>query len=119
MEPQAKNVYRPAVGIVGGIADGLIVEADLNRGAKSVFVIGLDDLLRPVMGQFAIAYDDAQAAGVEIGRVGAGNAVDDAGIEAAPVIGGHKCDAGFIGSTSRLAQNSANQQENCAPGYGG
>jgi len=79
MKPHAKNVYRPAVGIVGGIADELIVEADFNRGAKSVAVIGLDDLLQPVMRQFAVAYDDAQAAGVEIGRVGAGNAVDDAG----------------------------------------
>jgi hypothetical protein len=61
-KPHAKNVYRPAVGIVGGIADELIVEADVHRGGKSVFVIGLDDLLQPVMRQFAVAYDDAQAA---------------------------------------------------------
>jgi hypothetical protein len=37
MKPPAKNIYRPALGIVGGIADELIVEADINRGGKSVF----------------------------------------------------------------------------------
>jgi len=46
---------------------------------KSVAVIGLDDLLQPGMRQLAITDDNAQASGVEIGDVGARNAIDDAG----------------------------------------
>jgi len=46
MKPPAKNVYRLALGIVSGIADELIVEADIHIGDKSVFVI-FDQCPRP------------------------------------------------------------------------
>ena len=52
MKPPSKNVYWAAIGVVSRIGDELIVEADFCRGGKSVAVIGLDDLLRPVMRQF-------------------------------------------------------------------
>jgi len=51
VKPPGKNIHRPTVGVVGGIGDELIVEADFCRGGKSVAVIGLDDLLVPGMRQ--------------------------------------------------------------------
>ena len=78
MKPPGKNVYWAAIGVVSRIGDELIVEADFCRGGKSVAVIGLDDLLQPGMWQLAVADDNPQASGVEIGGVGAENAIDDA-----------------------------------------
>ena len=69
VNPPGKDVNRPAISVVGGIADKLIVEADVRRVGNSVTVIGLKDLLQPRMRQLAVAYHDAHAAGVEIGLV--------------------------------------------------
>jgi hypothetical protein len=71
MKSPGKNVHRPAVGVVSGVGDELIVEADFRGGGNSVAVIGLDDLLQPGMWQLAVADDNPQAAGVEISGVGA------------------------------------------------
>jgi len=79
VKPPGKNVHRPAVGVVSGVGDELIVEADFRRGGNRVAVVSLDDLLQPGMRQLAVAHDDAQAAGIEIRYVGVRNAVDDTG----------------------------------------
>ena len=85
MNPPGNKIYRPAVGIVGGIVDELIIEAELRRGGESVAVIGLYDLLQTGVRQLSVADKDAQASGVEKRLVDAGNAVDDPGY-ANPVV---------------------------------
>src|ERR1700728_112670 len=95
VKPSGKNVGRSAVRVVGGIGDELIVDADFRRGRDGVAVVGLDDLLQAGVRKYAVADEDAEAAGVEERLVDAGNAVDDAGdpdrvVRPAPLLAGDR-----------------------------
>jgi hypothetical protein len=78
VESSGENIHRAAVGVVTGIHDELIVEADLCRGGDGVAVIGLDNLLEAVI-EPPVADDDAGAAGFEVGGVYWRQPVDYAG----------------------------------------
>jgi hypothetical protein len=58
MKTPCKYVHWPTVGVVSGVGDELIVEADFRRGGNRVAVISLDDLLEPRMRQLSVADDD-------------------------------------------------------------
>ena len=78
MQAAGKNVYWPPVGIVAGIGDELIIDGNPRRSGQRVTVIGFDNAFDAGMRQLPITDQDAGAAGVEIGLMYAGNAVDDA-----------------------------------------
>ena len=56
----AKDIDRPAIGIVGGVGNELIVEGEVRRGGWRVVIIGFKSLLEPRMWQLSIADKDAQ-----------------------------------------------------------
>ena len=65
MHSRGEGVHRAAVGIVGGIADKLIVQAEPRRGGQRIAVIGLEDLLQARIGQLPVADQNADAAGIQ------------------------------------------------------
>ena len=67
---------RPAIAVIGGVLDVLVVEADVHGLSQGPVVIGLDDALGARMGQAAVADEDAGSAGVQIALVSAGDGVD-------------------------------------------
>ena len=79
METAGEDIRRPAIGVVSGVDDELIVEGKPRRGSEGVTVIGLDDLLKAGIRQLSVADDDTQSSGIQKGLVHAGNAVDDTG----------------------------------------
>src|SRR5215469_10756942 len=78
MNPPGKKIDRTAIGIVAGIADELIVEAQFRRRRQRIAVIGFDDLLQAGMRQLSVANEDAQASSIEKRLMDAGNPVEDA-----------------------------------------
>jgi len=79
MQPDRNDRHWPAVTVVGGVVDELIVERDVPQRRHGVAIIGLDDLFEARVRQDAVADNDPQAAGVEIGLMRAAYAVDGAG----------------------------------------
>ena len=77
VEPPAKDIHWPAVGVVARVADVLIVEGDFRRWGDGVAVVRLDDLFEIGMRPLPVADHNAQASGVEIGGVDAGYAVEE------------------------------------------
>src|SRR6516164_5355509 len=59
VNPPGKNIRRPAVGVVGGIVDELVVRGQSRRGSERIAVIGLDDLFGRWMRQHPVAYQYA------------------------------------------------------------
>jgi hypothetical protein len=60
-DPSGEQIDRTFFGVVGGVSDELIIEAELDGGGQSVAIIGFDDLLQAWMRQVPrpIANDDA------------------------------------------------------------
>ena len=79
MDPSGKHIRRPAVGVVGGVVDKLVVGGQPCRGSERIAVIGLDDLLGSRMRQHAVAYQNAQTSIIEELLMHFGNAVDHTG----------------------------------------
>jgi hypothetical protein len=79
VRPGGEDVHRATVGVVAGIGDELIIEAQLDRRIQRIAVIRLENLLQAVVRQLSVADEDAEPAGVEEGDVGAGDSVDDPG----------------------------------------
>src|SRR3984893_7832133 len=77
-QPRADNRDRPAVAVVAGVGDELIIEGRAP-GKNRKAVIHFEDLLRARVRQTTIADQDAEAAGVEECLMLAGNPVDHAG----------------------------------------
>ena|SRR6516165_9075724 len=77
VEPPGKDIHWPAVGVVGGVSDVLIVKADFRRWGDGVAVVRLDDLFERGMRQLPVADDNTQTSCIEIGGVDAGSAVED------------------------------------------
>src|ERR1700683_2549309 len=74
-----ENVYWTAIGVVAGIGDELIVERNLHGRRDRIAVIRLQNLLDAIIGQRAVADEDAQAPRGEISFMGRIKPVDDAG----------------------------------------
>ena len=73
-----KDIRRPAIGIVARIADKLIIDRYPRRSGQRVAVISFHNSFHAGMRQLPVADQDAGPAGVEIGLVNAGDAIDDA-----------------------------------------
>lgn len=58
MNPAGKYIHRPAVRVVGGVVDKLIIEAQFGRGSQRIAVIGFQDFFQAGMRQYSIAYQD-------------------------------------------------------------
>src|SRR5208283_5629590 len=76
VKPPGKDINRPAVGVVAGVDDELIVEGDFRRGGQSVAVIGFDDLLGTGMREHSVTDEDAEASRIEKRLVFGGNSID-------------------------------------------
>jgi hypothetical protein len=68
----------PALDVVAGVIDILIVQRQARRSGERVAVLGLDDLLQARLGELPIADQNAEAARTEECDVLAGNAVENA-----------------------------------------
>ena len=49
VNPSAKDIYRPAIGVVGGVGDELIVKGEVCRGGEPVAIIRFENLLEAGM----------------------------------------------------------------------
>jgi hypothetical protein len=78
VQPHRERRHRSAVAVVTGIDDELVVRGGPQR-AEWKAVIGFHDLFVARMRELAVADQDAEAAGIEIGDMWCGKAVDDAG----------------------------------------
>jgi Carbohydrate-selective porin, OprB family/Recombination endonuclease VII len=77
-QPAADHRNGPAVAVVGGVRDELVIERQ-PPGEERQAVVHLDDLLRARIGQLAVADENAETAGIEKGLMLSGDSVDDAG----------------------------------------
>ena len=57
---QRKHRYRPALGVVGRIADVLIVKGQLREGKHGEFIVSLEDFFRTRRGKLAVANENAE-----------------------------------------------------------
>src|SRR6266705_287391 len=62
VQPRGQDRDRPAVGVVGGVSDELIVEREIEIFANVVGIIGLEDLFLTVV-EPSVADNDAEPAG--------------------------------------------------------
>ena len=67
MKTRCKYVHWPAVCVVAGISDELIVERDFRQFREGIAIVSIDNLFEPVIRQCAVPNQDAQAASGEIG----------------------------------------------------
>ncbi len=79
MYPQPPDEHRTAIGIIRGMIDELRIRRDENVIHHLEKVVCLDDLLRCVMGELAVADDEAVAVGSQVFAVIVGEGVDNAG----------------------------------------
>ena len=66
MKLQGEDRHRPAVAIVRRVVDKLIVETEMRPAEQTDTVESFDYLLRPCIGQSAVADDATQPASGEI-----------------------------------------------------
>ena len=78
VKPAGKNRDWTTIGVVSGIGDELIVESQRRPFVEAIGVVGFDDFLSPIV-ELAVADQNAEAAGGEIGAGLAREAFDDAG----------------------------------------
>src|SRR6516164_7044978 len=79
MHAASENIHRPAIGIVGRIAEELVVESEAGRGRHRIAVIGLENPFRAVVGQLPVTDQDTKTTGIEERDVVVADAVDHAG----------------------------------------
>src|SRR5882672_1503099 len=78
MNPYTQNRNRPAVAIVGGIVDPLIIQGQRQPVRHGGAVIGFQDFLGPVMGKPLVADEDAKSARREVVAGGIRQAINHA-----------------------------------------
>src|SRR5271167_1568395 len=79
VQPHCNHRYRPAITVIGGMIDPLIVQTKIGEFQHCGGIVGFDDLFRAGVRQAAIADENAQAAGVQISFARAGYAIVDGG----------------------------------------
>jgi len=92
MKLQGEHRHRPAVAIVRRVVDKLIVETEMRPAEQTDTVESFDYLLRPCIGQSAVADDAAEPAGGEIKLALMRDSIDRAGqpegvVRPAPALG--------------------------------
>src|SRR5215210_3562571 len=65
VKPTGENRNWPAIGIVSGVIDELIVEGQCRPFAEAIRIIGLNDLLSPII-ELAVANQNTEATGRKI-----------------------------------------------------
>src|SRR6516164_3639874 len=79
MHTASENIHRPAIGIVGRIAEELVVESEAGLGRHRIALIGLENPFRAVVGQLPVTDQDTKTTGIEERDVVVADAVDHAG----------------------------------------
>src|SRR5215210_5553878 len=76
MKAARKHRNRPAVGIVSGIGDELVVEGKRHRFVEAVRIVGLEDFFSPVI-ELSVANENTETARREISARLRGETFDD------------------------------------------
>ena len=77
VHPGAEKRYRAAILVESGVVDELIIQRGVDGFPHFEIVVGFNDLF-PAVVQFAVACQDAGAAGLEKFLMGSGQAIHDA-----------------------------------------
>jgi hypothetical protein len=86
VDANREDRYRTSIAVIGGVIDPLIVEAEVRVMQESQRIIGFHDSFGTGVGKLPIAYQNPEAAGIQIALACGRDAIDD-GSEPHRVVG--------------------------------